>query len=111
MLECNKNVYAYASTEPLELEGKCKLTVRVQKPENPLCTEFYAMRGKAATLLGCEASKSLDVLKIGVSINSCHTESNLPAEGKEADKKAALRSKFPSKHFLVSLKDISLSST
>ena len=96
MLECNKRVYAYASVEPLQLKGKYSFNMQVPQTQKSLYTEFYVMCGKAATLLGHEASELLGVLRVGVSINSCDVKSNeAQSPANQTDKKALLKTKFP----------------
>ena len=41
LLECDKRVYAYASTEPLQLRGKSNLTEEVLQTCKSLNVEFY----------------------------------------------------------------------
>ena len=41
LLECNRRVFAYASVEPLQLKGKCDLSVRIPQTKNSLEAEFY----------------------------------------------------------------------
>jgi len=54
------------------------------------------MCGKAATLLGREASELLGVLRIGVSINSCDVKSDdMENLANQIDRKALLKTKFP----------------
>ena len=96
VLECTKNVYAYASVEPLQLIGKCILSECVPQTHQSLGAEFYITYGKAATLLGRKTSELLGMLRVGVSINSCKIKANGPPEmPKHADRKAALKGKFP----------------
>ena len=96
LLECNKRVYAYASVEPLQLKGKYSFNVQVLQTHKCLYTEFYVMCGKAATLLGREASELLGVLKVGVSINSCDVESDdMENLANQIGRKALLKTKFP----------------
>lgn len=96
VLECTKNVYAYASVEPLQLIGKCILSECVPQTHQSLSAEFYITYGKAATLLGRKTSELLGMLRVGVSINSCKIKANGPPEmPKHADRKAALKGKFP----------------
>lgn len=74
--ECNKIVFAYASVEPLQLKGKCNLNVCVPQTQKSLRAEFYVTHGKAATLLGRDASELLGVLRVGVSIDNCDVKSD-----------------------------------
>ena len=48
--ECDKTVYGYASNKPLQLRGKCNLTVQVPQTRKILNVEFYVTRDKAALL-------------------------------------------------------------
>ena len=96
LLECTKKVYAYASVEPLQLKGKCILSVGVPQIHQSLSAEFYIICSKATTLLGCQTSELLGMLRVGLSINSCKIKSDGPQEiPKHADRKAALKAKFP----------------
>ena len=96
LLECNKRVYAYASVEPLQLKGMNSFNVKVPQTHKSLYTEFYVMRGNAATLLGREASELLGVLRVGVSINSCDVKSDeMENLANLIDRKALLKTKFP----------------
>jgi len=95
LLECNKRAYAYASVEPLQLKGKYSLNVQVPQTHKSLYTEFYVMCGKAAPLLGREASELLGVLRVGVSVNSCDVKSNkVQSPANQIDRKALLKTKF-----------------
>ena len=96
LLECNKRVYAYASVEPLQLKGMYSFNVKVPQTHKSLYTEFYVMRGNAATLLGREDSELLGVLRVGVSINSCDVKSDeMENLANLIDRKALLKTKFP----------------
>lgn len=96
VLECTKKVYAYASVEPLQRIGKCILSECVPQTHQSLGAEFYITYGKAATLLGRKTAELLGMLRVGVSINSCKIKANGPPEmPKHADRKAALKGKFP----------------
>ena len=95
-MECNKRVFAYASEEPLQLKGKCNLNVRVPQTQTSLSTEFFVTYGKAATLLGRDASELLGVLRVGIPVNNCDVQSDGASKyPKQADRKASLRAKFP----------------
>ena len=65
LLECNKRVFAYASVEPLQLNGKGSLKVCIPQAKKSLRAEFYVSQGKAATILGREASGLLGVSRPG----------------------------------------------
>ena len=80
VLECTKKVYAYASVKPLQLKGKCILSIGVPQTHQSLGTEFYITCGKAATLPGRKTSELLDVLRVGVSINSCEIKADGPQD-------------------------------
>ena len=96
LLECNKRVYAYASAVPLQLKGKYSFNVQVPQTHKSLYTEFYVICGKAATLLGREASELLDVLKVGVSINSCDVKFDERGNlANQIDRRTLLKTKFP----------------
>ena len=96
LLECDKKVYAYASVEPLQLKGKYHLTVLVPQIHKSLYTEFYVMSGNAATLIGCEASEFLGVLRVGAFINSCYVKlDDFRNVAGQIDRKALLKAKFP----------------
>ena len=76
LLKTDRNVYAYASQEPLKLSGKCMLNICVPDTQTSFKAEFFVMPGTADTLLGKSSSEELDVLKVGVSVNA--SESRLP---------------------------------
>ena len=80
---CDKKVFAYAATKPIELKGKCSLNVCVPQTQKSLLLDFYVTSGKAPTLLGRKASKMLGLLKVGVLLQV--TE----------NRRAALKAKFP----------------
>ena len=80
---CDKKVFAYAATKPIELKGKCSLNVCVPQTQKSLLLDFYVTSGKATTLLGRKASEMLGLLKVGVLLQV--TE----------DRRAALKAKFP----------------
>ncbi|KAL9975199.1 hypothetical protein ACROYT_G012329 [Oculina patagonica] len=88
LLETVRKVYAYASQEPLKLNGKCMLNISVPDTQTSLKAEFFVMPGTADTLLGRSSSEKLNFLKVGVSVNACESK-NI------TDKKAALKSKYP----------------
>ena len=80
---CDKKVFAYAATKPIELKGKCSLNVCVPQTQKSLLLDFYVTSGKAPTLLGRKASEMLGLLKAGVLLQV--TE----------DRRTALKAKFP----------------
>ena len=54
------------------------------------------MPGETATLLGRETSQLLNILRIGVSVNNCSVKLSCSSNnGGQADKKAALKAKYP----------------
>ena len=72
MLDCwsvIKRVYSHILLEPLQLKGKYSFNVQVLQTRNLLYTEFYVIRGKAATLPGHEVSELLGVLNVRVSLH------------------------------------------
>ena len=94
LLECDKRVYADGSNEPLQLRRKCDVIAEVPQTRKSLNVEFYIMRSKAATLLGCDTSELLGVLRVGVPINSCELKHDSPRDtAKRANRKAALKAK------------------
>ena len=96
LFECNKRVHAYVSVELLQLKGKYSSNVQVPQTRKSLYTEFYVICGKAATLLGREASELLGVLKVAVSINSCDLKSDERENlANQIDRRALLKTKFP----------------
>ena len=63
---CDKNVYACTHTQPLELKGSCMGRVTLPQTKMSAIAEFYILfPGQAATLLGCEMSEMLAILKHG----------------------------------------------
>ena len=95
LLECKRRVFAYASVEPLQLKGKCSLNVCIPQTKKSLRAEFYVTQGKAATLLGREASELLGVLRVGIPVNSCDVIKGSCANAPQADRKASLKARFP----------------
>ena len=89
---CNKNVYAYTHPQPLELKGSCMLRVFVPQTKMSAIAEFYVVPGQAATLLGRKTSEMLAILKVGINVNNCTTNTDC---AQPLDNKAALRLKFP----------------
>ena len=89
---CNKNVYAYTHPQPLELKGSCMLRVTVPQTKMSAIAEFYVVPGQAATLLGHKTSEMLAILKVGINVNNCTTNTDC---AQPLDNKAALRLKFP----------------
>lgn len=78
------------SKENVILRYVCK------KTQKSLNVEFYVMLGKAAMLLGRDASELLGVLRVGIPVNSCDVQSDGASNNpKQADRKASLRAKFP----------------
>ena len=88
MLKTDKEVYAYASQEPLKFSGKCTLNICVPDTQTSFKAEFFVMPGTADTLLGRRSSEELGVLKVGVSVNACESRN-------VTDKKAAIKAKYP----------------
>ena len=75
--------------------GKYSFNVQVPQTQKSLYTEFYVMCGKAATLLGREASELLGVLRVGVPINSCDVKSDeAQSPANQIDKKALRKTKI-----------------
>ena len=95
LLECNKRVFVYASVEPLQLKRKCSLYVCITQTRKALRGEFYVTQGKAATLLGREASELLTVLRVGIPVNNCDVIKGSYANAPQADRKASLKARFP----------------
>ena len=96
LLECRREVYAYASSEPLQLRGKCNHTVQMPETHKSLSVEFLITRNKAATLLGRDNSEVLGVLRIGVPVNSWGMKhGELVPTPQKTNRKAALKVKFP----------------
>ena len=64
------------------------LNICVPDTQTSIKTEFFVMPGTADTVLGRSSSEELGVLKVGVSVNASESKNT-------ADKKAALKAKFP----------------
>ena len=92
LAECDRSVYTYAHSQPLELKGSCMLKVTVPQTNMSAIVEFYVVPGHAATLLGRKTSEMLAVLKIGINVNNCST---IHENAQPVDKKASLRARFP----------------
>ena len=67
---CDKNVYAYSHSKPLDLKGSCMLRVIVPQTNMSAIAEFYIVPGQAATLLGRKTSEMLAILKVGINFNN-----------------------------------------
>ena len=94
LLVCNKRVFTYASVEPLQL--KCNLNVCIPQTQKSLKAEFYVTQGKAATLLGRDASGLLGVLRVGIPVNNCDVKpDSSSANAPQVNRKASLRARFP----------------
>ena len=50
LARCDKNVYAYTHSQPLELKGSCMFRVTVPQTNMSTIAEFYIVPGHAATL-------------------------------------------------------------
>ena len=88
--------FAYASVEPLQLKRKCNLNVCIPQTKKSLKAEFYVTQGKAATLLGRDASELLGVLRVGIPVNNCDVNpDSSSANAPQANKKASLRARIP----------------
>ena len=92
LARCDKNVYAYTHSQPLELKGSCMFRVTVPQTNMSTIAEFYIVPGHAATLLGRKTSEILAILKVGINVNNCSTSTD---NVQPLDKKASLRVKFP----------------
>ncbi|KAK2548046.1 Gag polyprotein [Acropora cervicornis] len=92
LAECDKHVYAYTHSKPLDLKGSCMLRVTVPQTKISAVAEFYIVPGQAATLLGRKTSETLAILKVGINVNNCNANID---HAQPPDKKAALRVQFP----------------
>ena len=93
LARCDKNVYAYALSKPLQLKGSCMLRVTAPQTDMSATAEFYIVSGQAATLLGRKTSEILAILKVGVdAVMNCSTNID---NAQPLDNKAALKVKFP----------------
>ena len=92
LAECDRSVYTYAHSQPLELKGSCMLKVTVPQTNMSAIAEFYIVPSHAATLLGRKTSEMLAILKIGINVNNC---SIILENAQPVDKKASLRARFP----------------
>lgn len=72
--ECDRNTYAYAPSQSLQLKGSSKLSVNVPQSDLSVIAEFYIVSGDIATLLGRKTSEMLRVLKVGVDVNNCEMD-------------------------------------
>ena len=91
LARCDKNVYAYTHSQPLELKESCMLTVTVRQTNRSTIAEFYIVPGHAATLPDRKTSEILAIVKVGTNVNNCNTSTD---NVQLLDKKAALRVKF-----------------
>ena len=92
LARCDKNVYAYALSKPLQLKGSCMLRVTVPQTDMSATAEFYIVSGQAATLLGRKTLEMLATLKVGVNVMNCSTNID---NAQPLDNKTALKVKFP----------------
>ena len=92
LAECDRSVYTYAHSQPLELKGSCMLKVTVPQTNMSAIAEFYIVPSHAATLLGRKTSEMLAILKIGINVNNC---SIILENAQPIDEKASLRARFP----------------
>ncbi|XP_049874146.1 uncharacterized protein K02A2.6-like isoform X1 [Pectinophora gossypiella] len=65
---------AYGSKEPLKVLGSFEALIAIGPEKQP--AKFYVIKNGTRSLLGKETAKKLNVLKIGVSINSLHSQSD-----------------------------------
>ena len=80
---CNRDVYTYASSKPLQIIGECKLKVGVEETGKSTDAHFIIIPDRHITLLGRQSSEILGVLKVGLSVNECETQSKGLADLKE----------------------------
>ena len=80
---CNRDVYTYASSKPLQIIGECKLKVGVGETGKSTDAHFIIIPDRHITLLGRQSSEILGVLKVGLSVNECETQSKGLADLKE----------------------------
>ncbi|XP_048584683.1 uncharacterized protein K02A2.6-like [Nematostella vectensis] len=103
----SKQIFAYSSSDALNLKGSCMLNVHVPETNVDKRAKFFIVSGKASTLLGRELSEALGILKVGVQVNSC--SSDFSAINTQLNSKAALKAKFPNVfHGLGKLKGFKL---
>ncbi|XP_048590584.1 uncharacterized protein LOC116613084 isoform X1 [Nematostella vectensis] len=103
----SKQIFAYSSSDALNLKGSCMLNVQVPETNVDKRAKFFIVSGKASTLLGRELSEALGILKVGVQVNSC--SSDFSAINTQLNSKAALKAKFPNVfHGLGKLKGFKL---
>ena len=68
---CDKHVYAYTHSKPLDLKGSCNLLrITISQTKMSALAEFYIVPGQAATLLDCKKSEMLAILKVGINVNN-----------------------------------------
>ena len=68
---CDRDVYTYASTEPLKVIGACKMRVLVKETGKSTDAMFVIIPGRYVTLLGRSTSEVLGILKVGLQVNGC----------------------------------------
>ena len=68
---CDRDVYTYASTEPVKLIGVCKVRVLVKETGKSTDAMFVIIPESHVTLLGRSTSDVLVVLKVGLHVNGC----------------------------------------
>ena len=68
---CDRDVYTYASIEPLKVIGVCKMRLLVKETVKLTDAMFVLIPGRYVTLLGRRTSVVLGVLKVGLQANGC----------------------------------------
>ena len=71
---CDRDVYTYASTEPLKVIGVCKMRVLVKETGKSTDAMFVIIPESHVTLLGRSTSDVLGILKVGLQVNGCDVQ-------------------------------------
>ena len=79
--QCEKQLYAYGTKEPLKTLGT--FTCAVEVDDKRVYAEFVVIDGTGKPLLGKETAVNLGVLKIGLNVNSVSTPKDIVNNYKE----------------------------
>ena len=73
--KCNKKLYAYGNSKPLEVLGSFRAATSTNNKE--VNAEFIVIKGTGEPLLGRDTAIQLGVLKMGANINSISSVASL----------------------------------
>jgi hypothetical protein len=64
--KCEKKLYAYGATEPLDLLGKFRAQISIPDTDNRYEAEFFVLNGNGPSLLSKDTAMKSEILKHGV---------------------------------------------